>query len=267
MSSTCPAKPNLMFQVAPTLGSEMIVLRVGLERKEFTIHKALACDSVKFFKAAFENGFAEAKDDIMELPEDKPETISLLVDWIYRRTIPEGYTAAHVHTLFDLYVFADKICEPILKDQIVDCIQDMGEYLGHVDILFTQELFEKIKHIEMRGLKHFIITFMAYLFLLKGQAELDIEEEEGVDKGSPLNFAFDNRKPVYEGGRLADWISKEDLKIAWDALQGDFELFAHFQSLVFLGYRELEDPRHMRSIDRCFYHCHGKDEQCHYPRV
>jgi hypothetical protein len=72
------------------LGDEIVTLYVGKKRKKFTLHKKLLCDRRKYFSKAFRGRFQEAQSGKMHLPEDDPDTVFDLVDYLYRGTVPEA---------------------------------------------------------------------------------------------------------------------------------------------------------------------------------
>jgi len=49
------------------LGTEMVKIFVGEERKLFYLHQELICDRSEYFRAAFKGGFRESKDKTMNL--------------------------------------------------------------------------------------------------------------------------------------------------------------------------------------------------------
>ena len=68
----------------------------------FYVHAELLTNTSNFFRAAFDNhlgqaGFTEASTLVMRLPEERPEDISYLLQWIYR----SGYSIALYHHLVD----------------------------------------------------------------------------------------------------------------------------------------------------------------------
>lgn len=70
------------------MGSDIVTLVVGKKRKEFKVHKKLICEASKFFNDAFNGPFKEGKEGIMYMPEDDPDVITYLVDWLYRSPLP-----------------------------------------------------------------------------------------------------------------------------------------------------------------------------------
>jgi hypothetical protein len=117
-----------------------VKLFVGIERREFTVHKRLLCDRSSFFAGAFSTGFKEAITGIIELPEDDPASMALLVDFLYRGSLPdideqyektnkdglEEYTSMEV--LLKLYYLAEKLCMSNLMNQIMDKIRHWHQF-------------------------------------------------------------------------------------------------------------------------------------------
>ncbi|KAH6671063.1 hypothetical protein B0J14DRAFT_640085 [Halenospora varia] len=105
------------------LGTEIVTIYVGNERTEFVVHKQLICETADYFSKAFTGAFVE-RDGVIHLPEERPETFALFVDWVYTGRIPCHHTQLHLENLFRLYVFAEKLClnDPANKaiDQMVD---------------------------------------------------------------------------------------------------------------------------------------------------
>ncbi|KAL5321097.1 hypothetical protein ACEPPN_011908 [Leptodophora sp. 'Broadleaf-Isolate-01'] len=144
----------------------MITLQVDPERKEFIIYKTVTCNLVDYLKETFQNRFTKAQSGIIVMAEDRPETVSLFVSWTYRRTAPAGNTETHLHKLFNLYIFADKICLVARQDIVVDRIQDMCMKYKLEDKHITPALWAKIldNRPVSRGLKRFCIHLMVYCY-------------------------------------------------------------------------------------------------------
>jgi len=70
------------------MGSEVVSVLVGKERKEFIVHKKLICQASKFFNDAFTGPFKEGQENKMDMPEDDPEVFSCFIDWLYRNPLP-----------------------------------------------------------------------------------------------------------------------------------------------------------------------------------
>jgi hypothetical protein len=105
------------------LGDEIVTLYVGSKRKKFTVHKKLLCDRCKFFSTAFKSGFHETKTGAMNLPEDYPNTVASLIDFLYRGTLPKTPQTSNYRPILRLYFLAEKLCMPALTNILMDRIQ------------------------------------------------------------------------------------------------------------------------------------------------
>lgn len=62
--------------------SPIITLTVGDERTEFHAYEDILC-RLPFFRAALLNGFKETADKKITMPEDEPEIVAALVEFLY----------------------------------------------------------------------------------------------------------------------------------------------------------------------------------------
>lgn len=74
------------------MGTEIISLSVGPERKQYSVHKSLLTTQSDYFDKALNGGFREAGENSIHLEEDDPAAIALLVGWLYRGVIPAAAT-------------------------------------------------------------------------------------------------------------------------------------------------------------------------------
>ncbi|CAG8954633.1 hypothetical protein HYFRA_00004553 [Hymenoscyphus fraxineus] len=146
-----------------TLGNDVVNLYVGQTRTQFTVHKDLICN-VPWFKKAFLGGFKE-QNGTMDMPEDSPEVVSLFVDWLYRGIVMRLNTLSHIKSLYGFYIFADKIREVELMDQIIDAIQDLHD-THH--LLPPPRVFSHVFHHTDRTSKLRKWVLGLYIFGLKG---------------------------------------------------------------------------------------------------
>jgi hypothetical protein len=199
-----------------------VTIFVGDKRKKFVVHKKLLCESADYFKGAFTNDFEEARKGEMYMPEDSPGAFSLFVDWLYRSAIPMTNTEAHLHNLYDLYIFAEKLCLAELKDQTMDSIQKMATKFDLRDQLITGELLKKVlgeTSEPIGGLKRFCLDVMIYVYLHRGYEHYLKElREKGVGI-SDINET---------GAEMC--LTEKDLKIVWEIMKNDFDFFKDFQT-------------------------------------
>lgn len=69
--------------------SPIITLRIGTKKTEFRAPEAILCQ-LPFFQAALQGRFKEASEKLITMPEDEPETVSALIEFLYTG----GYTYA-----------------------------------------------------------------------------------------------------------------------------------------------------------------------------
>ncbi|KAK0100220.1 hypothetical protein ONS95_008185 [Cadophora gregata] len=232
------------------LGKEMVAIFVGPKRKEFIIHKELICES-EFFKGAFMSSFAEAQEGIMYLPDDNPAAFDLYVEWAYRKRIPNGHTETYLYSLFDLYIMADKFCNTVLKDKVMDTIQDIAKKHNLLDPIFPKELVLKVfesSSDDNGGLALFVIHLMCYAFLSRMEG-----------KGCGGSKTQSNKT-----------FKDDDLDLMWDLGKESKTIFKLFQERVLKTVRgpsnkTTVDPRdrdESRTQSLCQFHSHQEGFYC-----
>ncbi len=107
----------------------MIQVLVGKDGKEtkFHVHQNLLINRSAFFKNALSNGWKEAEDRLVKLPEDKPETFKIYIHFTYTGHLaviaepdPKGRDRSKEHPLLaDLYVLAEKLQDINCKNAIM----------------------------------------------------------------------------------------------------------------------------------------------------
>lgn len=274
-------------------GTDIITIYVGEKRKEFIIHKKLACETSEFFQAAFSGKFEEGKSNTMHMPEDHPGAFELFVKWVYRDAIPVADTRSHLNSLYYLYFLADKLCLSTLKDMTIDAIQDMAIKHDLKDELFSKDLVKAVianTGIRVEGLRKFCVEIMAYTYVVRFDPKKDWPDTKDYysdsepddnkpnlgssDEDSEFGYSYgDNRKPYV-------CINTKDQKFAWEIGQGNFDFFKVFEDrllyhsrrfrIVGKVYHAKRDPRIRKEDvveDRCWLHCHGKDVDCRPPTI
>ncbi|TGO72243.1 hypothetical protein BELL_0476g00070 [Botrytis elliptica] len=126
MSST--SRPPLM---TPEVLNETVILHVGPKREKYIVHKKVLCDQSEFFNAGFNKGFQEGSNGEMYLPEDDPAACADLIEYLYRGTLPYADETT-TRPMLELYCLAEKICMPLLMDELMDKIMEvhMMKYPG-----------------------------------------------------------------------------------------------------------------------------------------
>ncbi|TGO15818.1 hypothetical protein BTUL_0035g00220 [Botrytis tulipae] len=143
---------KLTRMVIKSIGREVVHAKVGKDLQDFGVHKSLICHFSPFFKAAFTSGFEETTTGIIKLADVDVEVFELFFRWLYTQQIGEpeqdkvefalsndeaktGHDyKIHVGTLLRLYIFADMIKVPTLKNDCIEKLSRMGsteeEYLA-----------------------------------------------------------------------------------------------------------------------------------------
>jgi hypothetical protein len=243
----------------------MVTLHVGQKRKKFTAHKKVIC-TIDYFEKAFNGRFKEAEDGEMYMPEESPEVVGLFIVWLYRGIIPNGNSQKYLDSLYDLYIFGEKIRVIKLMDKIIDKIQDISlAYNKYIDIDFLCKVYQNTReNSEMR-------RYSAYLFIFKKwkdkQASIrnsatalvleyvpDASEE--VIQGISKERIFD-QQPFFNPDEIVEfWVkAKDNLDLSRD-------IFDYVQTWSSF---DLLDPRERDENDeqaRCFFHCHSKKNPC-----
>jgi len=228
------------------LGSELVKIYVGPQRKEFTIHKELICSTFEFCRAVFQGEFKEAKEGVIYLPEDGPGGFSLFVIWVFRSTLPtlKIRNKCHVDDLYDLYFLAQKVMLPELCDRAIDRIQDLSLEL---DLLPDKDRVLKIyeKTPPVLGLRHFGISCITFKFL--NQQVQDNIETINLSR----DFFRESREICMENSDIFDCF---------------LPVLLENQKLLDTPTDSPEDPRLRNNEDRedrCFYHHHNVDDKCY----
>jgi len=119
---------------------DLITLKVGQEKKVFTVHKRILCDSSPFFESACKPEWMISDERIIELPEDDPVAIDHMLYWMYfdQVSIPKRHMSSNqgvdsgmdsaAGLIAKMYVLGQKYQIPRLRNEIVDaCYEWMDD--------------------------------------------------------------------------------------------------------------------------------------------
>ena len=78
-------------------GFDIITINVGqgINRRTFSVHKTLICNSSEFFRAAFYSSFQEATKSTLDLPEEQAEVFAAFYEWLYTGTVKGAPGKSH----------------------------------------------------------------------------------------------------------------------------------------------------------------------------
>ncbi|KAK5159717.1 hypothetical protein BJ546DRAFT_950332 [Cryomyces antarcticus] len=109
---------------------KIVTVRVGTGNDEFSVHEELVCASSPFFEAAMKPHWKEAKDRLVELPEDTAEIFGIYIQWLYTKgiaSLPEdpssdSFLGEGYSLLASAYVLGEKLQDIAFKNDVVDAI-------------------------------------------------------------------------------------------------------------------------------------------------
>lgn len=93
----------------------------------FIMHKGMLCNVAPYFKAALDGSFSEAKNRVLELPDDNAVAFKRFQLWVYTKKIleeGEREDAIKRKTLAKLYFFGEVRGIPDLQNAAIDVLMD-----------------------------------------------------------------------------------------------------------------------------------------------
>jgi hypothetical protein len=216
------------------LGTELVAIYVGKKPTQFVIHKKLLCDTTDFFLKAFSGSFKES-EGTMDLPEEHPGAFALSVDWLYRSRVTHVNTVRHWINLFNLYIFAEKLCLNELANRTIDRIRHMEARspIAIVTLALASHVYKKT--FTDSPLREYCVAALVY----------DLSSK---DKHVPAD---------------------DRLKQMWKYCRDDSDLFVdYFRYLREHEGKAMETPAkgekdYDSDMSECKFHRHAKDQECY----
>ncbi|KAI9640785.1 hypothetical protein NHQ30_010625 [Ciborinia camelliae] len=243
-SSKAPSEvPSEAFNFGKALGNELVIANVGEEKHKFTLHKDLLCNSVEYFRAAFApDGFKESHDSVIDMPEDDPKVFELFVHWLYRGTIAEvkSRESEDIITLFDLYIFAEKLCINELANKTMDALQNMGKESDQL-IGISVDLAAKI-------CGNTSLTSPLRKFCLHSLLHKYYVYEPNLDKNDNV------------------FLDEKNLLELWEIFKDNCDIYVGFFTRAqksLSRYRVQKYPGDISLWKQCYFHRHSQEEICH----
>ncbi len=108
------------------MGSEIVMLNVGPEKKVYAVHKLLLRKKIDYFDKMFSSDWKESSTNTASFPEDNVASFDLLIEWVYNGKVrplkflrqSESFLYCWRPILF--WQLAEKFCIPKLQDQIMN---------------------------------------------------------------------------------------------------------------------------------------------------
>jgi hypothetical protein len=219
------------------IGRELVTIYVAKKRTVFVIYKKLLSHTADFFLKAFSGSFKES-EGTMHLPEEHPGAFLLFIDWLYRSKISHVNTVRHWLTLFDLYIFAAKLCLNELANRTIDRIRHMESCTPAAAVTFALARHVYKNTFEDSPLRGYCVAALFFNFSSK----------LSKDKHVPAD---------------------DRLKQMWKYSRDDFDLFVdYFPYLREHEGKVMKTPAeegkdHNSEMSECKFHRHAKNEECY----
>ncbi|KAI9785281.1 MAG: hypothetical protein M1816_000467 [Peltula sp. TS41687] len=138
-SQTEPASPNFKGLFGKTT-----LLLVSPNEIPFVVHDAFLCRHSAFFRTALcgPNTYLETETRKVHLPEESPEEIECLLQWMYSGNLSHlnppaiatsskpAQATARYRQLFELYFLADRLLIPQLRNDVIGAVATARKELG-----------------------------------------------------------------------------------------------------------------------------------------
>ncbi|KAI4608684.1 hypothetical protein J4E80_008889 [Alternaria sp. BMP 0032] len=117
--------------------SKLVTVVVGEEPKQqhFSVHEDIICARSEFFRRAMNGNWAESKERIVRLSEDRPKVFHIYINLLYTgRVVTDTLEtpktaksiAAEMHILGQLYVFGEKLQDKAAKNSAIQSLLEVA---------------------------------------------------------------------------------------------------------------------------------------------
>ena len=142
----------------------IVRITVGSEKALFHVHKGLICNASAYFKAAFEGEFKEASEQLLDLPEERPQMFKRFLLWLYSGSIIESpkETCDKIHwkDLFGLYIFGDARSIPALQNAVIDALIDKCEQTDAIPTHYFVYIYDNT--VDKSPLRRLVVDWIIY---------------------------------------------------------------------------------------------------------
>ncbi|KAK4891885.1 hypothetical protein LTR27_009584 [Elasticomyces elasticus] len=110
--------------------AEMVYMDVGEPEqvKRFALHESIVRPASEFVNMALSRDWKEARERVIPLSEDEPETFSIYQTWLYTHIVDAHASKLSTTScdfyqrLFKCYILAEKLLDAVFKDCVMDSI-------------------------------------------------------------------------------------------------------------------------------------------------
>ena len=144
-----------------------------------------------YFKAVFEGHFTEAKDQVLELPDEDVTMFKHFQLWLYTDSFlqtDEIVKDIHWGPLISLYVFAEVRGIPDLQNGAIDAMIDKVALEKKIPTPEYGQIYERTHG--NSPLRRLAVDWLAHLAVLEPPRWLSIFEQDGFPKQALIDLAF-----------------------------------------------------------------------------
>lgn len=140
----------------------------------------MLCRDADFFKTAFNGSFQEGNDQNLSLPEDDVQIFRIYRAWVYTGQLQYNFDEEEcwLH-LGKLWIFADKVCSPRLKNKTLDAFFEL--VLNNSEVPFAKpETVGYVYDKTMPGsaLRRIFVRLYLHLGYTSGDKKMDMYPQE-----------------------------------------------------------------------------------------
>lgn len=151
------------------------------------MHKRTLCNVSPFFNAKFEGNFLEAREQVLELPDESIAVFKLFQLWVYTDSILtnneiEGGVIAS--SLSGLYIFGEKYGIPDLQNLAIDIVIDQIEVTHEFSTKHLHKVYDDTP--DTAPLRRLLVDYMACKCILTPSKLVEERRQE-----MPKDFLFD----------------------------------------------------------------------------
>ncbi len=140
----------------------------------------MLCRDAEFFKTAFNGSFQEGNDQSMSLPEDDVQIFRIYRAWVYTGQLRYNFDEEEcwLH-LGKLWIFADKICSPRLKNKTLDAFFELITKNREVPFAKPETVdYVYGKTMPDSALRRIFVRLFLYLYSTSGGDKMDLYPQE-----------------------------------------------------------------------------------------
>jgi hypothetical protein len=110
----------------------------------FRIHENYLTHYSPYFNSAFRGSFSESESKTLDLDDTHPTVFGIFVNWLYTRKIIDARgTRPSFAVLLNVWILADRILVPSLKNQVMDIPRTLIKFFPSLGSAEYHRVYEK----------------------------------------------------------------------------------------------------------------------------